>query len=387
MTALPGPGGAHREAAGAGVLRDIDTEGVLNGADFLLNRKRYSEYMELLEGQPRDVLANTTMAEYLVLKLVKDMRLRHRSDREFESEIRPYEPRILGIMRSVLEAKSLDAEIDSSKSKYHSLMDYVSRVSRGHKSMLDHCEFWPWLDGDYGHVARLLRADGGGVSKTNSLAQALSMMFKCRETPRVKAHMGAIDHLCRRAMEICASGAHAYAKKSGESWDSARMEMAALVAVGRHFKIGCIDPEIPGSKKQADISFVHNGVEHYVEVYSHAGYYSAVPQIKLDISSEEEWAMRFGKSQIEALREAGVPTVYVMNLDDFQARPGETGSPEFREAAARLMPPDSDIVVILHGAEAASLRGGRVVEPSDVAVRLRGAIWEAMPENAPGLSR
>jgi len=354
--------------------------GVKGMASHLLNRREYSRYLELLEGQPLEVFGDTHTIEDLLLNMLKDIRLRRRSDREFSAEIEMHEPRILGLMKSVLWAKSLDVSINRSLGPYWSLVDYVSRVRLGEESMLDDPEFWPWLDSNYANTSRFLRTDGRRVRKTNDLVQVLSTHFRARKDPRSKAYMRAVDGICREATVICSGHACDYAKKADESWSSAAMEMTVLVALNRNFRIARIDPSIPGSGRRADVSFVHEGAEHYVEVYSRKSYALAAPQIKMDIDPKEEWDMRFGKAQIRDLRAAGVPTVYVMRLDDFQALPGETKSQAFCDAARKTMPRESEIVVVLRGIEAASLRDGQVVGPSDLAVRLGAEIWAAMPE-------
>jgi len=338
-------------------------------------------YLTLLEGQPLEVFGDTYVIEDLLLAMLKEIRLRRRSDREFRAEMEAYEPRILDLMTSALWAKSLDVSIDRSLGAYWSLVDYVSRVRLGEESMLDDPEFWPWLDANYASVAGFLRTDAKRVRKTNSLVHVLSIQFRARQDARSVEYMKAVDGLCRQVMDICPDRVRDYAKKADVSWSSAKMEMVTLVAISRHFRIVRTDPRIPGSYRHADMSFEHDGAEKYVEVYSHISYSLAEPQVKIDINPKKEWATRFDKAQIKSLRDARVPTVYVMRLDDFQAQPGETRSQAFCDAARKTMPNDSEIVVILHDVEGASLRGGQVVEPSDLALLLGKAIWKAMPEN------
>jgi len=351
-------------------------------ASRLLGGREYSHYLELLEGQPFEAFGGTHMIEDLLLDMLKDIRLRRRSDREFRAEMEQHGPRILRLIKSVIWAKSLDVSFNRSLGQYWSLVDYVSRVRLGEESMLANPGFWPWLDGNYAGISRFLRTDGRRVRKTNDLVQVLSIHFRARGDPRSEAYMGAVDVLCGEVMEICPGNAHVYAKKADESWSSAEMEMVVLVALNRNFGIARIDPGIPGSSRRADVSFVHKGAEHYVEVYSRKSHAQAAPQIKTDIDPKEEWDARFGKTQISDLRAAGVPAVYVMRLDDFQAQPGATKSRAFCDAASKAMPKDSEIIVILHGVEAVSLRGGQVVGPSGLAARLGEAIWGAMPEAA-----
>ncbi|MDD9809076.1 MAG: hypothetical protein OXU25_04470, partial [Thaumarchaeota archaeon] len=353
--------GTEPSEANAGNARSGEDDSWVRGlradedrAKLLLNRSDYPGYLDLLEGQPHGILAGTCMVEYLILRMLSHMRLLHQPDREFATEMEPHEQRIMDLMDSALRAKSLDVEINRSLGKYHSLVDYASRACRGHESMLEDPEFMPWLDGNYPHVSELLRADANRISKANTLVQMLSVQFKSRTAPHVMTYLGAVDGLCRQAMKICADRACDYAKKASESWISAKMEMAVLVAINRHFKIMRIEPKIPCTNRHVDASFEHDGAEHYVEVYSHTGFDLAAPQTKMDIDPEKEWGARFGKAQIRHLRKAGVPTVYVMNLDDFQAQPGETQTRAFCEAACSMMPKDSDIVVILHGVEVAS---------------------------------
>lgn len=355
-------------------------------ANYLLDRQMYSEYLELLEGQPRDVFANTVLVEKLLLEMLKRIRLLHRADREFDAKIAPHEQRVLDLMETALQKKSLSVPIDRSLSKYHSLMDYVSRVYLGQESMFDDPKFWAWLDDAYPNVSKFLHTDDSRIKKTNSFVQILSIQFKSRDAQHVKAYMSAIDGLCRQTMEICADRACDYARKADDNYFAAKMEMVVLVAINRNFGSVHTDPKIPGSDRLADMSFKHDGAEHYVEVYAHASHTMAVPEIKEDIVPEKEWAMRFGKAQIKSLREAGVRAVYVMKLDDFQAMQGETKSRAFSEAACKAMPENSDIVVIIHGVEVASLRGGQIVEPSDLAVRLGKAIWDSMPETVAGIA-
>lgn len=374
---------AHSGTA-AGGPQSTGLQATKDGAERLLDRQNYSGCLSLLEAQPREVLEGTCMVEYIVLRLLSRVRLFHQADRELAAALEPHEPRIMGLMGRALRAKSLDVEINRSLGKYHSLVDWASRACRGHESMLDDPGFWPWLDGNYPHVAGFLRSEKDLVTKTNSLVQMLSVKFKSRVAPHSRAYMGAVDGLCRQVMDICAGRACTYAKKASDSWLSAKTEMTVLVAISRNFRIMRIDPEIPRSGNLADVSFEHDGIERYVEVYSHAGHDLAAPQTKRGINPRAEWKARFHKAQIRSLREAGVPAVYVMNLNDFQAQPGETRSPEFCVEATRHMPPDSDIVVILHGIEAASLRGGRAAGQSALAARLKDAIWEAMPENVAG---
>lgn len=378
------PGGAAAARAGAGEAQGTDTESLRRNAAWLIDRLEYQSLLELLESQPREVFADTHVMEDLLLEVLKGIRLRHQRDREFDEAIGPYEGRMLELMKTALQERSLDVQVNDSLDKYHSLVDYVSRVRLGHESKLKDPEFWPWLGG-YPHIAGLLRTDEELVTGANSLVQMLSIQFKSREKPHVGAYMKAVDDLCRQAMDICAGHACAYAKKANESWDSAKMEMVALVAIEKSFGVKRIDPEIPGSEKLADMSFELDGAEHYVEVYSRAGYDLATSLTKTRIEPEKEWGRRFGKKQIRRLRDADVPTVYVMRLDDFQAQPGETKTKEFCEMACEMMPRNSDIVVILQGVEPASLRGGRVVEPSELAVSLGDAVWEAMPDNAAGV--
>jgi len=356
-------------------------------AENMINRRDFSGCLKLLEAQARKVLAGTAMIEDKLLSMLALIRLLHKTDREFAAEISPHEPRIMVIMESVLRAKSLDVEINRSLGKYRSLVDYVSRSRLGHESMLDDPGFWPWLDGAYPNVSRFLRTDGAKIRKTNDFINLLGIKFKSRGKPASGAYMGALDGLCRQVLEICAERACDYPKKAADGFAAARTEMVTLVAINGSFGIGHIDPAIPGSGNLADMTFEHGGIEHYVEVYSYADYDMAGTEIREDILPEAEWEARFKKVQIKSLREAGVHTVYVMNLNDFQAQWGETGSREFREAASRMMPKNSDIVVILHGSiEVASLRDGRVTEePSALVVRLADAIRKAMPENAPGV--
>lgn len=382
-----GAGGAGPESAsaGAGTPHDADAKAVRERASSLIRRQGYSDMLGLLEGVSSEILANTPIVEDLLLEMLKDVRLRHPADREFAEVVGLHEQRILGLVDTVLREVQLDAQINRSLGKYDSLVNHVSRVRLGRESKLDDPEFLPWLDGNYPHVLEFLRADASLISKTNSLVQMLSVQFRSREKPNVGAYMKAVDGLCEQAMRICDRHGVDYAKKANESWSSAKMEMAVLVAIDKHFGIRRIDPEIPNSEKLADMSFEHDGAERYVEVYSHPDHSTSATQLKTGIAPEKEWRMRFGRTQIKRLKDASVPAVYVMGLDDFQAQPGETGSQAFREEAARAMPADSDIVVVIRGeAEAASLRGGRMVDRSGIAARLEKAIRDALPENAEG---
>lgn len=360
-------------------------QAVLGGAaSHLANLQEYSSCLAFLESLPWEILSGTMVSERALLEILDVIRLLHRHDRRVDAEIEPLEPRMLALMRLALRAKSLDVPFIALPSKFHSLRSYASRAMLGHESMLGDPGFWPWLDKDCPNVSRFLRTDESQIKKTNDLVGVLSIHFRSR-TPQSRAYMGAVDGLCRQVMEICAGRACDYARKAANSFAAASMEMAALVAISRHFKIGRIDPEIPHSGSLADMTFDHGGKEHYVEVYSHADYDMAGTEIRDGIVPEEEWKARFKKTQIKSLKGAGVPFVYVMRLDNPQALPGETRSRAFCDEARRTMPADSDIVVILRGVEVASLRGGRVVEPSGLARRLGRAIWEAMPENAPGV--
>lgn len=379
---MPGVGSLRVDA---GVSWGANPIAVRAMAKHLIVRQEYSDCLALLEALPHDALAGTCLVEDLALMLLREISFRNSRHGNIDRVIAPLEPRLMALTRSAIRAKSLDVPFDGFMGRYLSLLDYASRARERDEVMIDDPGFWPWLACSHPNISRFLLSDYRCATRSSSLIQMLSRHFRARRMPHSVAYMRAVDGLCREVMGICAGSARKYAKEAGNSCLSAMTEMAVLAAISRQFGTVRIEPGIPGGGKLADMGFEHAGKEHYVEVYSHAGYHSAVSQTKPDISPEEEWAARFSKDQIAALREAGVPTVYVMHLDDFQAQPGETGSPEFREAAARLMPPDSDIVVILHGIEAVSLRGGRVVEPSDVAVRLKNAIWEAMPENAPGV--
>lgn len=353
-------------------------------ADGLTDLQEYSDCLAILEAQSREALAGTCVTEGAILNLLKLVRLLHKSDRDFGSCIEPHAPRIMALMSSVVRAKSLDVPFVGSMERYHNLVDYVSRVWQRDEVMLDDPGFWPWLDHSYPCVSRLLRADMDCIKRTSSLVQALSRKFRSRKYPHSSAYMRAVDGICSEAMATCPDKACDYAKKASESWESTEMELATLAAVGRHFRVGRIDPKIPGSESRADMTFEREGREWYAEVYSHADYGMVGTEIFEDIVPGEEWSRRFRKAQIKSLREAGVPTVYVMRLDNPKALPGATRSREFLAEARRKMPGDSDIVVILRGVEVASLRGGRAVEPSALAERLGRAIWEAMPENAPG---
>ena len=376
-----GAGGLGGAQVPAGLPGVKGAESAQKRAIGLINRRDYRGCLALLKDQPPEVFMATHVVEDVLLKILKVIHLRHKTNREFAAEVDPHEQCIMGLMRSVLHAKSLDVEINRSLDKYHSLVDYVSRARHGHEPMLEDPEFWPWLDGNYPNVSEFLRADSCFIGKTNSLVQMLSVKFKSRTAPHARAYMGAVDGLCRQVTEICAGRACGYAKKASESWISARTEMAVLVALSGNFRILRIDPGIPCSGNLADISFEHEGVEHYVEVYSHSDYEMVAAETRVGIRQRCEWKTRFQKAQIKSLKKAKVPTVYVMNLNDFQAQPGATQTRAFCEAACKMMPKDSDIVVILHGVEVASLRGGRVVEPSGLAKRLGKAIWGALPEN------
>jgi len=225
-----------------------------------------------------------------------------------------------------------------------------------------------------------LRADAGSASKTGGLARMLSAQFRLRDRPHVRAYMGAVDGLCRQAEGACAGRLRHHAKMARGSWTAARTEMATLVAIGRHFGTVRTGPEIPGSSGRADMGFAHGGKEIYVGVCSHVWHYAVAALPKAGITTEEGVEI-FGRAGAGNLREAGVPTVCVIGLDGLQAGAGVTRTREFCEAARKVMPGDSDIVVVLHGVEAASLRGGHVVKPSGIATALRRAILEALPES------
>lgn len=362
-------------------------QAVLRGAaSRLVNLQEYSSCLAFLEGQPHEVLSHTQVIEETLLEMLDVIHLLHHNDRKVEEEIEALEPRIMALIKSAICAKSLDVPFVARPSKFYSLRSYASRAILGHESMLDDPGFWPWLDGHYPNVSRFLRTDGAQIKKTNDLISVLSIHFKSQKALSSVAYMTAVDELFGQVMEICAGRACDYARKASCSFAAAKMEMVALVAIDRSFGIARIDPQIPGSSSQADMTFEHEGAERYVEVYSHDDYDMAGTETREDIAPEEVWKARFKKTQIKSLKEAGVPSIYVMCLDDFQTQPGATRSREFRGEARRTMPPDSDIVVILRGeVEVASLRGGRVVEPSGLARRLGRAIWGGMPESAPGV--
>jgi len=364
----------------------ISAKAMVTVARYLICQQDYSDCLALLEVQPREILDSTCLVEDVSLLLLKEIRLRCRHNSELDKEIGSLEPRMMGLIMSAIRAKSLDVPFDGSMGKYWSLVDYASRARERDEVMLDDPGFWPWLAGGYPNISEFLLSDLSLVTRSNVLIHVLSRHFRSREWPHSAAYMTAVDCLCREVLAICGRRARDYAKKAAASWISAKTEMTVLSAIGRHFRIMRIDPRISGGKKRADMSFEHGGAEHYVEVYSHSGHYSAVPQTKMDIDPAKEWTSRFAKSQIRGLRDARVPSVYVMNLDGFQAMRGETGSREFLEEACETMPGDSDIVVILHGeVEAASLRRGHIVRPSDLALCLKDAIRGAMPENVPSV--
>lgn len=370
---------ASPDAGGQAVLLDT--------ASHLTNLQEYPSCLAFLEAQPREVLAQTHVIEWALLEILDVIHLLHHHDYRVEAEIGALEPRMMALIKSALCAKSLDVPFVARPSRYLSLRSYASRAILGREPMLDDPGFWPWLDRNYPNVSRLLRTDEAQIKKTSDLVAVLSIMFKSRTAPASIAYMAAVDALCRRVMEICAGRACDYARKAATSFAAAEMEMVVLVAIDGSFGTTRIDPKIPGSGSLADLAFEHEGAEHYVEVYSHADYDMAGTETREDIMPGDEWKARFKKTQIEGLREAGVPSVYVMRLADPQATPAETRSREFRDEARRTMPADSDIVVVLNGeVEAASLRGGRIVETSGLAKRLGRAIWGAMPENSPGVA-
>lgn len=343
-------------------------------AHALANRQEYSDCLAFLECMPRDVFVHTQVIEWALLELLDVIQLLLHNDHKVDAEIGLHETRMLALMRSALQAKSLDVPFIRYPSKFHSLRSYASRALHRHEVLLDDPGFWPWLDNEYPHVSKFLHTNDSQIKKTNDFINILSIHFKRKKEPVPRAYMAAVDCLCRQVLEICAGRTCDYARKAADSFAAAKMEMVVLVAISKNFRLERIDPAIPGCGKLADLSFEYNGDEHYVEVYSHADYDMAGTVIKECIVPEEEWGKRFEKTQIKFLQEAGVPTVYVMSLSDPQAQPGGTETPAFRDAAASAMPKDSDIVVITSVIEVASLRGGQFTDPSTLAENLQKAI-------------
>ena len=101
------PGGAAAARASAGGAQGTDTESLRRNATLLIDHLEYQSLLELLEGQPREVFADTRVIEDLLLEMLKGIRLRHQRDREFDEAIEPHEGRMLELMKTALQERSL----------------------------------------------------------------------------------------------------------------------------------------------------------------------------------------------------------------------------------------------------------------------------------------
>ena len=347
----------------------------------LLDRQMYDDCMSLLEEQGKETRCAPEFIKKFIFPLIKDIHSRNRSDQEFDRAIEPYKERIINMIHSIAAAKSLDVPIDTSYSTYHSLWDYASRVSKGQQVMLHDPDFMPWIAENYPNVYQFLMPEKEYVNDKNTFIQMLSVQFNSRQMPHVQQYMRAIDNLCRKTAEACANNVSGYVYKLHTSFYSTKIEMMVLVALNKNFEIKAIDPIISPSKKHADVSFMDGNVKYYVEVYSYKNHDSDAPEVKEDIIPKDEWRNLFRKRQLSQLKQANVPTVYIMNLSDFQFMIGEAKNFDFQEYARRHMPENSEVAVILHGVTVFSIRDGKIApEKSRLGRMLESSLTETCLE-------
>ena len=326
----------------------------------MLDMRRYADCLALLEAQDEETRGAAEFIRKFILRLIKYIHMEDKSDQEFDKAIEPYKKRIIDMIGSIAAAKSLDVPINTSYSTYHMLWDYASRVSLGYQVMLHDPDFMPWIAKNYPNAHQFLMPEKKYVNSKNTFIQMLSVWFNRRQTSNTQQDMQAIDNLCRRTAETCPNHVDDYAYKLYDNFAAAKIEMMVLAALSKNFEIKAIDPIIPRSKKRADVSFMDENLEYYVEVYSHNSYHSDASEIKADICPETEWSHRFHKVQLSRLKQANVPTVYIMNLNGFQFMVREANNAKFQEYACSYMPENAEVVVIFQDVTVFSIRDGKV---------------------------
>ena len=347
----------------------------------LLDRQMYDDFLTLLEAQDEETRCEPEFIKKFILPLIKDIHDRNKTGQAFDKVIEPYKERIINMIHTIATAKSLDVPIDTSHSTYNMLWDYASRVSKGHRVMLHDPAFMPWIAENYPNVHQFLMPEKEYVNDKNTFIQMLSVQFNSRQMPHVQQYMRAIDNLCRKTAEACANNVSGYVYKLHTSFYSTKIEMMVLVALNKNFEIKAIDPIISPSKKHADVSFMDGNVKYYVEVYSYKNHDSDASEVKEDIIPKDEWRNLFRKRQLSQLKQANVPTVYIMNLSDFQFMIGEAKNSDFQEYAHRHMPENSEVAVILHGVTVFSIRGGKITpEKSRLGRMLESSLTETCLE-------
>jgi len=345
-----------------------------------LGRKDYHALLGALDAGDGKLVHGTDLIEKSILAMLYDMKFEHPKMKELNLAIIPHKSKIEGIVGEVARSRSIDVTVDRTHPGAHDqLVDYVSRVARGHGIMTANPKFWKWLEG-YPGIDRLLsRNKERRMSNTNSLVRMLSVQFMRRES--ADDHMGRVNSICQGILDSCdGPDVDRYEQKVSESYDTALAEMKAFLALKGEFQDVWAEEPIPRSKKNADLCFRHDGEMHYVEVYTPRKITLVGSLSKYRVDPKCEWKYLFKKRQIVDLKAADARTVFVMDVGSEYFPDIETRNPEFKAHVCAAMPEASEVVIIRSGdVEALSIRGGQVVATTGLGRALASAIgngWE-----------